>query len=192
MSKVVVSEINSKNQDGSIDIKSGDIFYYPGKVIQVIAIRSDNQVTYSSLNSGNGTTITELNLTITPKRENSMLAMKFMINGELHQDNVFLMHRNNALITDSLYEGFNNVIGNSRWSGIASAFYDQNEDSTPSNWILQYFVPAINTENRTYSPAVRSSSGTSYTFALNRTLNAASQDAYERMISTGIIMEISQ
>jgi hypothetical protein len=187
-----MSSIKSKNSDGSINIANGETLYYSGKIAQVIQTRSDEHITYSSPNSGNGTTVSALAMTISPKFSNSLLVITFMINGEMHQDNVFLMHRNNALITDASYQGYNNAVGNIRTSGIASAFYDQNEDSTPSNWCLQYFVASVNTTSRTYAPAVRSSSSGNYTFALNRTLNAASQAAYERMVSIGTIMEITQ
>lgn len=164
----------------------------PDSIVQVKYVRTDNRTTYASNNSGDGTTITDLNLTITPKYSNSLLLCQWMINGELHQDNVFLIHRNGALVTTSTYEGYNNAQGNNRWSGIASGFYDQNEDSTPSNWFLQYLIPAGSTTATTLAPAVRSSSGSNFTLALNRTINGASQDAYERMVSTGTIWEIAQ
>jgi hypothetical protein len=164
----------------------------PDSIVQVKYVRTDNRTTYASNNSGDGTTITDLNLTITPKYSNSLLLCQWMVNGELHQDNVFLIHRNGALVTTSTYEGYNNAQGNNRWSGIASGFYDQNEDSTPSNWFLQYLIPAGSTTATTLAPAVRSSSGSNFTLALNRTINAASQDAYERMVSTGTIWEIAQ
>jgi hypothetical protein len=192
MSTVRTSSLKSKRSDGAINIASGDTLYYPGKIAQVVQIRSDAHVTYSSATTGNGTTIDQLRMTIVPKFANSILAITFMINGEVNQDNVFLMHRNDTLITDTSYEGYNNVATNVRSSGIASGFYDQNEDSTPSNWYLQYFVPAVNTTSRTYAPAIRATSGTAHTFAINRTINGASQDAYERMVSTGTIMEILQ
>lgn len=192
MSTVRMSSLKSKNSDGAINIASGDTLYYPGKIAQVVQIRSDAHLTYSSPNTGNGTTITALRMTIVPKFANSLLAINFMINGELHQDNVFLMHRNDSLITDTSHQGFNNAAGNVRSSGIVSGRYDQNEDSTPSSWFLQYFVPAVDISSRTYAPAVRGSGASNYTLALNRTLNGASQDAYERMVSTGTIMEILQ
>jgi hypothetical protein len=192
MSTVRMSSLKSKRSDGAINIASGDTLYYPGKIAQVVQIRSDAHVTYSSPITGNGTTIDQLRMTIVPKFANSILAITFMINGELQHENAFLMHRNDTLITDTSYQGFNNVAGNIRSSGIATGFYDQNEDSTPSNWCLQYFVAAVNTISRTYAPAVKASGGTAYTFALNRTINGASQDAYERMVSTGTIMEILQ
>lgn len=166
--------------------------YPPDSIVQVKYIRTDTQTTYAANNSGNGTTVTALNLTITPKYSNSLLLMQWMINGEMHQDTVFLIHRDGSLVTTSTYEGYNNVSGNQRWSGMMTGFYDQNEDSTPSNWFFQYLMPASSTTSTTFAPAVRSSSGGGYTLALNRTLNGAAQDAYERMVSTGTIWEIAQ
>lgn len=164
----------------------------PDSIVQVKYFRTDTQTTYASNTSGDGTTVTALNLTVTPKYSSSLLLAQWMINGEFHQDNVFLIHRDGSLVTTSSYQGYNNVTGNSRWSGMMTAFYDQNEDSTPSNWFLQYLVPAGSTTTTVLAPAVRGSGATAYTFALNRTINAASQDNYERMVSTGTVWEIAQ
>jgi hypothetical protein len=166
--------------------------YPPDSVVQVKYIRTDLRTTYSSGTSGNGTTVAALNLTIVPKYANSLLLMQWMINGELHQDNVFLIHKDGALVTTATYEGYNNVLGNIRSSGVMSAFYDQNEDSTPSNWFLQYLIPASSVASAVYAPAVRSSSGSSFTFALNRTISGSTGDSHESHISTGTIWEIAQ
>jgi hypothetical protein len=166
--------------------------YPPDSIVQVKYIRTDLRTTYSSGTSGNGTTVAALNLTIVPKYANSLLLMQWMINGELHQDNVFLIHKDGAVITTATYEGYNNVLGNIRSSGVMSAFYDQNEDSTPSNWFLQYLVPASSVASAVYAPAVRSSSASAFTFALNRTISGSTGDAYESHISTGTIWEIAQ
>jgi hypothetical protein len=156
-----------------------------GSIVQTVVGRNDTRTTYSSNNSGNGTTVSALNLTITPRFANSQIICDWMINGELHQDNVFLIHKNGAAVANG------NATGNSRWMGMMSGFYDQNEDSTPSNWNLKYVDPTLgSTAARTYAPAVRSSSGSNYTFALNGTLSAASQDFYERMVSIGIAYEV--
>jgi hypothetical protein len=61
-----------------------------------------------------------------------------------------------------------------------------------SNWYIQYAIPAKFTNMQTYSPAVRSSSGTSYTFYLNRTVGSVGADNFENAVSTGTIMEIAQ
>lgn len=160
-----------------------------GSVIQTVITRMDTRTTYASSNTGNGNTITGLNLTITPRFSNSKIICEWTINGELHQDNVFLIHKDGSLVSD----GYNTVLGNVRWSGMMSGFYDQNEDSTPSNWKLTYVDNSLGSTNaRTYAPAIRSSSGSNYTLAVNRTLNGATQDFYESMVSYGIAMEIAQ
>jgi hypothetical protein len=160
-----------------------------GSVIQTVWQRTDNTNAYSSSNSGNGNTVTDLNITITPRFSDSTIICQWMINGELHQDNVWLIHKNGVLQTSPA--GYNSLVGNARRSGMMSGFYDQNEDSTPSNWSLIYVDNQLgNTGTRTYAPAVRSSSGANYTLALNRTLNAGGVDAYERMVSIGVAQEI--
>lgn len=164
----------------------------PDSIVQVKYLRTDTRTTYASSTSGNGTTVTALNLTITPKYANSILLMQWMINGEIHQDNVFLVHRDGSLVTTASYEGYNSAAGNNRYSGVMAGFYDQNEDSTPSNWFLQYAMPANAATSTTFAPAVRSSSATAYTFALNRTLSGTLGDSHESMVSTGTIWEIAQ
>jgi hypothetical protein len=164
----------------------------PDSIVQVKYYRTDARNTYTAANSGNGTTITDLNLTITPKYSNSIILMQWMINCEFHHDNVFLLHKDGALITTSSYEGYNNVAGNNRWSGVASGQYDNDNNSTMYNIFLQYAIPASSTASATYSPAVRASQATAYTFYLNRTQGSAGSDSYEVTISTGTIWEIAQ
>jgi hypothetical protein len=160
-----------------------------GSVIQTVWQRTDNTTAYTAPSSGNGNTVTDLNITITPRFSDSTIICQWMINGELHQDVVWLIHKNGVLQTSPA--GYNTSVGNVRRSGMMSGFYDQNEDSTPSNWSLIYVDDQLgSTATRTYAPAVRSSSAGIYTLALNRTLNASGVDAHERMVSIGIAQEI--
>lgn len=163
--------------------------YAPGMIVQTVYLRTDTKTTYASNNSGNGTTVSALQMTIVPKNPNNRIIVQWMINGELHQDNVFLIHRDGAIITTAGEEGKNNAASN-RYDGYASAFYDQNESSTPSNWMIMYSQIAGSLNSRTYAPAVRSSSSANYTFYLNRTV-VDGGDAYERMVSTGVIFEVA-
>ena len=73
-----------------------------------------------------------------------------------------------------------------------SAFYDNNDSSTMSNYFLQYAVPAGDTNSATYAPAIRASGATAYTFYLNRIVNSAGTDGQEISVSTGMIQEIAQ
>jgi hypothetical protein len=179
------------NQVQSLDGKL--ILADSGSIIQTVFVRSDFRGSFSSNPSGDGTTIGALGITITPRSTTSRLICQWMINGELHNDNVFLVHRNGSLITTSGEQGFNNQSGNVRWSGIVSSDYDANEDTTPSNWLLMYSQISGSLEQRTYSPAVRSSSGGTYSFQLNRTISGADtgSDNVERMVSMGVIHEVA-
>jgi hypothetical protein len=179
------------NQVQSLDGKI--ILADSGSIIQTVFVRSDDRINYTSSPSGNGNTITPLSISITPRSSTSRLICQWMINGELHQDNVFLIHRDTSLITTTGEEGYNRLSGNVRWSGIACAFYDRNEDSTPSNWLLMYSQISGSVQPRTYCPAVRSSSGGTYTFGLNRAISSGDlgQDSYERMVSMGVIHEVA-
>jgi hypothetical protein len=163
----------------------------PGGIIKTVYVRSDSRTSYASNASGNGTTITPLGLTITPTSATNRIICQWMINGEMNQDNVFLIHSNSALITTAGEEGRNSV-SNNIWVGYAAGgFYDNNDDSTPNNWNIMYSQIAGSTTSRTYAPAVRSSSGNS-TFYLNRTVSGADggQGSYEVMVSTGVAYEV--
>ena len=183
---------NIQTTGNAVVMESGASLRYPGQVVQMLTIRSDIRNSYISLPSGNGTTITALNLTITPKFSSSLLIMEWMLNCEIHHDNVFLIHQDGNLITTSGYEGYNNNAGNQRWSGYVDPRYDADESSTMANYYFLYSIPATNLNQRTYAPAVRSSGPTTYVCTLNKPLNSQGEDSYENTVSTGMIMEIQQ
>jgi len=192
MSKIIVGAMRSAQANTAITLSAGTNIYLPGSCVQIATVRSDNRTTYNAPNSGGGTTITDLNLTIAPRNASSMLLITWMISGETNENVNFLIHRNGALITDSNYEGYNNMAGNTTLqSGYTTSWYDGDVSSTPATFYIRYQIPAGNTVSRTYAPAVRSSSnGGSYTFYLNRPVNALGQESYENGISNGIVMEI--
>jgi hypothetical protein len=192
MSKIIVGAIAHPKANTAITLTSESNIYLPGSCVQIATVRSDNRTTYNAPNSGGGTTITDLNLSIAPKNANSTLLITWMISGEANENVNFLVHRNGALITDTNYEGFNNMAGNTTLqSGYTTSWYDTDVSSTPATFYIRYQIPAGNTSSRTYAPAVRSSSnGGSYTFYLNRPVNALGQESYENGISNGIVMEI--
>ena len=119
-----------------------------GPVIQVQTVMTDRKNNIASPNSGNGTPLRDLTVGITPTSSSSRLIVEFMICGEMHQDHVWLIHRNGGLVTTSGEQGRNSV-GNSRWHGYAAAWYDRNENSTPSTWYLLYHCIANTTSTHT-------------------------------------------
>ena len=166
-------------------------FHAPGSIVQTVFLRTDTLTSYASNNSGDGTTVAALGITITPKSATNRLICQWMVNGEMGHDNVFLIHRDGALITTAGEEG-RNSLSNSRWVGYVAGVYDGNDTSTtPCNWTLTYSQIAGSTTARTYAPATRSSSASNQTFFLNRVVSGAGQDSYENMVSTAIIYEVA-
>ena len=165
---------------------SAGAFYAPGMPLQSVVNQQHNRSTWSSPQSGNGTTITDMNLTITPKFANSLIYLEWRLHFECHHDNVFLVHKNGSLI------GYNTQSGNNMWSGIQSPFYDRDYDSTPQHVHIIWYDYPNSTATVTYAPAIRCSSNTSYTLSLNRTLSSNGQWAYETGVSTGIAIEFAQ
>jgi hypothetical protein len=163
-----------------------------GNIIQVVTKRSDTQTIYSSLNSGNGTTITELNMTITPLSASSRLIMTWHVVYEVYYENIFVIHRDGALITDSGEEGYNSAVGNVRYSGYVGAPYENAADAatTPAVSKITYGEIAGSTTARTYAPAIRASGATSYTLYLNRSVNNPGDNA-ESGVSFGRIYEVA-
>ena len=192
MSSLKVHTLEALSPDGIINVPKGHTIIQSGVPLQTIYKRSDIMKLYTAPISGNGVSIPELGLMITPKKKDSLILLTWMINCEMHHDAIFLIHQDGALITTPGYEGYNNIAGNNRWSGVVSSNYDYYQASTPEPIFIQYAVPAITTRQRTYTPAIRASAGTAYTFALNRCLYSSEGNSLESLISTGIAMEIFQ
>lgn len=190
MSTLKVGTISTSNP--AVAFADGVQLSYPGRVVQVITARTDTITSFYQAPNSNGTTISELNLTITPRYSSSLLLMQWMINGETGNDNVFLIHQNGSLITTAGYEGYNGNAGNQRWSGYVCMYYDANDDSTGTNYYIQYAIPATDLNQRTYAPAVRNSGPNASIWTLNRVYSSRGANDYEIMVSTGMIMEIQQ
>jgi len=149
--------------------------------------------TYSSANSGNGTTMNELSLTISPKSANSILIMEWMITGESGNNNGFVIHKNGSLITTAGQEGYNNVSGNVRHSTLHPVFYDNNNESTASNNRLTYQCIAGTTSAITFAPAIRGSGATANTYYLNRVIGSGTvpYTGQEQNVSYGYLFEFT-
>lgn len=161
------------------------IFAQEGKVIQTVFVTSHLRTTFTAANTGNGTNLTtQLNLTITPRRSDSTIWLRWVIFYEVNHDTVFLVQRDSNLI------GFNTDHGNSRWSGIVTPKYDGDYGSTPQTNTINWFDPAGSTAARTYSICIRSSGTGNHTFALNRSVGSTGQDDHEVGVSHGIAREI--
>jgi hypothetical protein len=157
-------------------------------VVQVETKIINSRGSYSSpVNSQ--TIIEPLSIGIKPIYKNSIIIVEWMVNGELHQDNVFRIFKDDFIASNG-----QNIGAQGRWVGYTSAFYDQNQDSTPSNWSIVYVDTPGTTSTVNYQLAVGSSSSSAFTFYLNRTVASSDtgQDAYERMVSSAVAWEITQ
>lgn len=181
---LTVSNLNAASGN-TITVPTGHVLQHEGKVIQTVYVRTDTRPTYTASPSGDGTAITQLRLTIVPKRADSWIWLRWTVFYEMHHDSVFLVQENGALI------GYNTYRGNARWSGILTPLYDNDYSTTPQNSTINWFVRANTTASRYYDLAVRSSSSGTYTFALNRCLNSAGTDGQEVGVSFGFAREIS-
>jgi hypothetical protein len=191
MSRLLTSNlIGRASSNWAIEVDPKSYLNYRGAILQTEYRRTDNQVAYASLQTGTGTTITELELTIVPKRSNSILLCTWMLNAEVDWRNVFVIHRNRQLIEATGFQGYNSS-NTGRFSGYVGAMYDNDNNTTMHNYYIQYAMPAGTTEPITIAPAIRSSGASNFILYLNRTFQVPS-DAREIAVSTGMIQEIAQ
>lgn len=155
-----------------------------GTVANVGMVQTRAQGTYTASNSGIGTELTPLRMTITPKKAGNRVILEWVVNGEMHHDTVYIVTRNGVLLTDSTNAAEN------RWAGITGQPYDANSDSTPDNAVVKIIDMNSLDVASTYALRVRSSSNTAYTMYLNRAVGSAGQDAYEASLSVGTATEI--
>ena len=182
MSTIRCNEVQSV--DGRVLLAS------TGSIVQCVTVRTDTRTTFSAPSSGNGTVISQLNLTITPRNSANLIICKWMINCEFNNENaVFTVYQDGSLLSTG-----RNANSNNRWSGAAVSVYDQNNSSTQQNTTIFWSGTAGSTSSRSYRPAVRSSNTSNRTFYLNRNVGSGNngQNAYEITVSSGVCWEIAQ
>lgn len=132
-----------------------------------------------------------LNVSITPKYSNSLLLVQWMLTYEADYNSVFRIYRDGSQVGQSGYEGYNPTVSG-YWNGYAPIAYDADRASTPNVHMIQYAIPANNTNATTLQLAVMVSAASgSGAFALNRAWNG-NADAYEAGTSNASIWEIKQ
>ena len=116
-----------------------------GTPVQMAFARTDTRTTFTSPNNGQFD-IPQTGVTIVPKFTGSLIVLKWMCTGELHQDNGFRIMRNGSLYKTTTQT-------NERWGSYISAWYDGNQSSTMSNWYIVafdddvIFEPEVNVNN---------------------------------------------
>ena len=130
-----------------------------GTPVQMSVARTDTRTTFTSPNNGQ-VEIPQTAVTITPKFTGSLIVLKWMCTGEIHQDNGFRILKNGTLFKTTTQT-------NERWGSYVSAWYDRNQSSTMSNWYINAFDNDVTAgAETTYTLSTGSSSNGTYTFYL--------------------------
>ena len=156
-----------------------------GTPVQMSVARTDTRTTFTSPNNGQ-IEIPQTAVTITPKFTGSLIVLKWMCTGEIHQDNGFRILKNGTLFKTTTQT-------NERWGSYVSAWYDRNQSSTMSNWYINAFDNDVTAgAETTYTLSTGSSSNGTYTFYLNRCVsNGGGNNSYENGVTTMTAMEIT-
>lgn len=193
MSTLRVSNLQAIGGAGNINVSQNNLIKQPGSIIQAQAVRYDTRTTITT-NSSTGGEIEGLRVSIAPKFSDSLLICTFQVHGEGQSthDYIYLMFKDGAVPTGT-YAGYNTEYGNSPSSGIAQALpYETDYSSTPFTQHITFIDYPGDTNTHTYAPGVRHSSGTNYTWYVNRTVGSTGANGHEIGVSFGIVMEVAQ
>ena len=155
-----------------------------GTVASVNMLQTRTNEDFAAATSGNGTVITPLNITFTPKQAGNKVILEFTVNGEGNWNQVFLVSRNDTLLADTTNDS------NNRWAGIATLSYDAQTANTPDNCSIRILdLNTLATES-TYKLQVRASGASAETYRLNRSYSSTGADDYETSLSVATATEI--
>jgi hypothetical protein len=157
--------------------------YAPGVPVQFVSAQVHDKVAYSTAET---THISPLDISITPHFSNSKIYLMWRIEHEVHHDANFRIYRDGTLI------GYNTVSGDVQWSGVTTATYDQNTDSTPEQSIITWIDEPNTTSTVTYKVYMKRSGTANWAFYLNRPAQSAGSSAQETGVSQKTAMEIAQ
>ena len=155
----------------------------PGLVAQVATLQTRTQATYTAPNSGDGGELTELNMVMTPKDAGNKVILEWHFNGEVHHDTVWIVTRDDVQLANTTDDD------DHRWAGVSSQ-HDSNNSSTPDNAIIRIIDEDCLATETTYKLLCRSSTGSTHTVYLNRTIGSAGQDSYEAGLSSCVATEV--
>jgi len=155
----------------------------PGVPVQFVSAQVHDKVAYSTAET---THISPLDISITPHFSNSKIYLMWRIEYEVHHDANFRIYRDGTLI------GYNTVSGDVQWSGVTTATYDQNVDSTPEQSMITWIDEPNTTSTVTYKVYMKRSGNSNWPFYLNRPSVSSGASAQETGVSQKTAMEIAQ
>lgn len=176
---LTVSSISPRTGN-ELTVDSNTQLEIPGSIIQTVYVRSDAFEDLTAPGTPtDGINIPSLRITMTPKRSDSWIWLRWTVHYEMHHDTNFVVKEDDVLI------GTNTDAGGNR-RGILTPQYDNNYDSTPQVNTINWFVKAGSTTSRYYDLCVKSSNATARSFTLNRSTRGGD----ERGISYAFVKEI--
>jgi hypothetical protein len=155
----------------------------PGVPVQFVSAQVHDKVAYSSAASIH---VSALDVSITPHFSNSKIYLMWRIEYEAHYDVIFRLYRDGTLI------GYNNTSGDTQYSGVTTADYEADENSTPQQSMITWIDSPNTTSTVTYKLYTIDSNGANRVFHLNRTKGSVGQNQYETGVSQKTAMEIAQ
>lgn len=143
--------------------------------------------------TGDGTRISDLILSITPKRTTNRILCEWAICGEVHNNTMFRIHKRTnggswSIITTAGEQSYNANAGTANWSGLQSGWYDGNNSSTASVNTINYTFIAGTTSTIDLCIALTSYEGQNN--HINRTFDSWGQTSYETTMSYAYLHEI--
>ena len=188
MSTLVTDELQGPHEaNHCIVMPNNTTLYAAGQTIQTVWRKFQTVQTYNSYNDNTSRPISGLDVSITLKRANSKVILKWWIFYEAHHDITFQAIRGGTVI------GFNSEVGNVRYSGMGAADYEHSHDqsSTPTYQHHMWIDSPGSVGPHTYQIGSRSSTGSNHDIRMNRSWNGPSDD-HEIGVSWCVVEEIAQ
>ena len=166
-----------------------------GSVVNVTTVRYDGRPGYyaqSWLSYDNGSNLGALSITHNCQNSNNILVAQWQMQIETDNNVVFKVLKDGSWIDNSFGDSTNSSAGSDEWywKGLLCAYYDNNNSSTPSNYLLQYVGYAGKTGDIVLTPTFQYASGSGNLY-INRTYSSTGQDSHEICVSTGVCWEIT-
>ena len=132
MTQLAVNNLQAATAGNTIAVQTPTRISSVGSPLQVIPMRTDNRDIWSApvtIGSVGGNPVQPLAMTITPRSANSLIYVRWMINGEVSNNTKWTIFLNNSLCVVPNYQGYNNAAVNpGRWVGYVSGVYEAASD----------------------------------------------------------------
>jgi hypothetical protein len=164
-----------------------------GSVVQVetLQTRDKNQYdhNYAAIPRTDGTEVTELRMSVTPKAAGNKMILHWEVGGEADDasQSGFVVTRNDVLLP------YSTSSGNEKWDIVALASHDGDDASTPNTTSVRIIDESTlgSSTASVYKLLFRSTNGDER-FSLNRADNDTGKQNYENVLSTCVATEIKQ